>query len=433
MTTDRETIATAVLTAAINGADALMFATLKGADDAESLTALLCEAAQHETMPTPIRNRLDGCFATGISRLGYAVQSQAMHAFHRALDGWLRRLRALPSYSMDTMAERMTDNGKMWIIAPHSPYWPHRLDALSIQKDWAPPLCLWGLGDPESLISCDGPLAIVGSRAADDYGCTVAQELAAQAAAAGHLVVSGGAMGIDAAAHWGALSAIATDSGMPKPCGRTVAVFAGGLHHIGPRRNQHLFDCIQQQGGALISELCPDVIPESHRFLLRNRIIAALASSVVVAQARPRSGALNTAKWACDLNRELYAVPGAITSPRNAGCNSLIRTGMASIISTTQCIDDICHPAHPSTVYAADDAQTVADTVYGTPVEASPVLSAITICHQRHTPATADAILAVLQADDTAFTVEQVLAELAQLELAGIIARTRTGYAVTDQ
>ena len=429
---DAETVSRAVLTAAINGADALMFATLKGSDSAEALAATLMSAARHETMPAATRKALDGCFATGLSRLGRKVQPEAMRAFHTALNGWIRRLRTLPGSSMDELAERMTDGGGMWIIAPHSPYWPHQLDDLVTRKDWAPPLCLWGLGDPESLVCCDSPLAIVGSRAADDYGCTVAQELAAQAAADGHLVVSGGAMGIDAAAHLGALAAVPPGSGATIPPGRTVAVFAGGLHHIGPQRNRRLFERMRRQGGALISELCPDVIPESHRFLLRNRLIAALASSVVVVQARPRSGALNTARWASDLNRQLYAVPGPITSPRNAGCNSLIHTGMAMIISSMRCIDEICHTAHPPIDRTADGiASQDAAPDGGTP-STQPILDAIAACRRRHSPATADIILAELQAAGMSPGVEQVLAELARLELEGVIVRERTGYAVAD-
>ena len=106
-------------------------------------------------------------------------------------------------------------------------------------------------------------------------------------------------MGTDAAAHWGALNAL--HGRKPGCVGRTVAVFAGGLNHMGPARNRTLFERIESQGGALISELCPGTIPEARRFLLRNRIIAALSSTLVVAQARLRSGALNTAGWACEL------------------------------------------------------------------------------------------------------------------------------------
>ena len=108
-------------------------------------------------------------------------------------------------------------------------------------------------------------------------------------------------MGIDAAAHWGALEAM--NQLGAKVAGRTVAIFAGGLDHCGPTTNMRLFEQICAQHGALVSECTPSTIPEPRRFLLRNRLIAALAYSVVVAQARLRSGALNTAGWANEMNR----------------------------------------------------------------------------------------------------------------------------------
>lgn len=151
-------------------------------------------------------------------------------------------------------------------------------------------------------------------------------------------------MGTDAAAHWGALNAL--HGRMPANVGRTVAVFAGGLNHIGPMRNRTLFERIEAQGGALISELCPGTIPEARRFLLRNRIIAAMSSTLIVTQARLRSGALNTAGWACELLREVYAVPGDINQPCNAGCNKMIGDHRAMILCAATSTEDICHERH---------------------------------------------------------------------------------------
>ena len=151
---------------------------------------------------------------------------------------------------------------------------------------------------------------------------------------AGHLVVSGGALGTDAAAHWGAVKAM--DEMSAALAGRTVAVFAGGLNHIGPKSNQNLFEQIESHSGALISELCPGTVPEARRFLLRNRLIAALSSTLIVAQARARSGALNTAGWANELNRNLFAVretspcritPAAIALSKTAEHHRLLTGG----------------------------------------------------------------------------------------------------------
>lgn len=151
--------------------------------------------------------------------------------------------------------------------------------------------------------------------------------------------MSGGALGTDAAAHWGAIQAM-DEIGTPL-AGRTIAVFAGGLNYIGPKSNERLFETIINHSGALISELCPGTVPEARRFLIRNRLIAALSSTLIVAQARARSGALNTAGWANELNRRVFAVPGDVTMPHNTGCNRLIQEGQASIICSLTDIDDI--------------------------------------------------------------------------------------------
>lgn len=115
---------------------------------------------------------------------------------------------------------------------------------------------------------------------------------------------------------------------------------------MGPQGNAKLFEQIIENGGVCISELCPDTTPVGHRFLLRNRIIAALSSKVIVAQARLQSGALNTASWATDLNRELYAIPGDITHPNNAGCNMLIHDSQAIMICAEQDINILFPQSH---------------------------------------------------------------------------------------
>lgn len=340
---DGDTVARAALAFLCDGSDARMHALLMGVGGADDALRLLFAMARDATGRSVEADRL---FAAGAARWGRTVSPKAMASFHHALERWLHRVRRLPSADMDSLAAWLCRDGEQWIIAPHSPCWPRQLDDLATHADWAPPLCLWGRGAPGALVGCPRPIAIVGSRAADEYGIRIARDLAAQAAQDGHLVVSGGAMGVDAAAHWGALSAGAGDVGHGG-AGATVAVFAGGLDHAGPRSNQRLFETIEERGGALVSELCPGTVPEAGRFLLRNRLIAALASTVVVTQARIRSGALSTARHAGELNRVVYAVPGDITAARNAGCNRLVHDGEAIIITTVDCIAEICHEAHP--------------------------------------------------------------------------------------
>lgn len=344
---DDDTLARAILTFCIDGADALLFATIKGAGNAVGALRLIIAGDQG----AKASNQLDEAFATGTAKWGRAVNARGMDAFHHSLERWRSRLAQLPSRDPNELREWITMNDSQWIIGPSSPYWPNQLNDLSIRKDWASPLCLWGIGDPQALVSCENPIAVVGSRGIDEYGRYVARTVAKKASEQGHLVVSGGAFGADAAAHWGALDTMSMLGA--NESGRTVAVFAGGLNHIGPERNRKLFERIVASHGALISELCPNTIPEARRFLLRNRIIAALASTVVVAQARSRSGALNTANWAADLGREVYAAPGNINRPSNTGCNWLIRDHRAAILYSVNAIDEICHAPHPPAIECA--------------------------------------------------------------------------------
>ena len=335
-------LARTVLTLAADGPDAFMIACLLGSDQAADLCRNLIELrapnqAGTDSHHDAARTRLDERFLKGTARWGRQTSPEDLTRFHKISNSWRRRLTPLLAMDTDQVRTMMTGGGRFWVMTPSDPCWPGQVDDLARRSDWAPPLCLWGQGNPETLICCDRPLAVVGSRTCDEYGRSTAHQLARKAAGEGHLVVSGGAMGTDAAAHWGALAAGG---------GRTVAVFAGGLLHMGPKRNSRLFENIEADGGALISELPPGTIPEARRFLLRNRIIAALASDIVVAQARHRSGALNTANWGVELGRRVLAAPGRIDQPENTGCNRLINEGKAELLLSASDIRDICHPAH---------------------------------------------------------------------------------------
>ena len=332
VTIDDETLARAVLTFCLDSADAMMYALVKGTGSAASALQLIADSGpgNHENVTAAACTSLDAAFINGVTRWGRTINARGMASFHGSLVSWQQRLASLPSKDPDALRDWFTADGTQWIIAPHHPCWPSQLNDLSLRTDWASPLCLWGKGDPKALVSCPEPVGIVGSRGVSDYGRQSAHELALRMARAGHLVVSGGALGTDAAAHWGAVKAM--DEMSAALAGRTVAVFAGGLNHIGPKSNQNLFEQIESHSGALISELCPGTVPEARRFLLRNRLIAALSSTLIVAQARARSGALNTAGWANELNRNLFAVPGDITMPHNTGCNRLIQDGRATIV-----------------------------------------------------------------------------------------------------
>jgi DNA processing protein len=186
------------------------------------------------------------------------------------------------------------------------------------------PQSLRTIPDPPALLYCRGDLsllstptvALIGSRAATDYGRRVAAHLAAELATRGITVVSGAAYGIDAAAHGGAL----------RGEGRTIAVLGCGVDVVYPRSHAELFAEIVRQG-LLLSEYPLGTPPEGFRFPARNRIISGLAQGVVVVEATEKSGSLITARLALDQGREVFAVPGRIDSPKSAGTHRLIQQG----------------------------------------------------------------------------------------------------------
>ncbi len=166
-------------------------------------------------------------------------------------------------------------------------------------------------------------VAIVGARAATEYGVTAASELAAGLAEAGTVVISGGAYGIDAAAHRGAL---AVD-------GATVAVMACGLDGLYPSGNDALLRRIRSEH-LVVSEYPPGSRPARHRFLTRNRLIAALSSATVIVEAASRSGAKNTVAWAQALGRPVLAIPGPVTSALSVTPHRLIRDAEAALVTS---------------------------------------------------------------------------------------------------
>jgi len=179
-----------------------------------------------------------------------------------------------------------------------------------------PPLALWVTGPARLDEVAERAAAIVGTRAATAYGEHVAAELAAGLAERDVAVVSGGAYGVDGAAHRAALAAD----------GLTVAVLAGGIDVSYPSGQAALFHRIGEQG-LIVTEYPPGLRPQRHRFLTRNRLVAALSGATVVVEAGARSGAANTAAWARALGRGICAVPGPVTSSASVGCHVLLRAG----------------------------------------------------------------------------------------------------------
>ena len=211
--------------------------------------------------------------------------------------------------------ERLTAAGGR-LVLPGDAEWPeHRLTWLRSPSLPAPPLALQVRGPARLGDTVDRSVAVVGARAATAYGELVAAELAAGLTDRGWTVVSGGAYGIDGAAHRGALA-----SGR----GPTVAVLACGVDVAYPRGNDRLLHGIAASG-LVVSEHPPGSSPTRLRFLVRNRLIAALSVGTVVVEAALRSGSLSTAGRAADLSRHVMAVPGPVTSALSAGCHALLR------------------------------------------------------------------------------------------------------------
>lgn len=183
-----------------------------------------------------------------------------------------------------------------------------------LRQIYDPPILLYVKGKIES--KDRHAIAIVGSRRATHYGIETARRLAYQLAYAGITVVSGGARGIDSAAHQGALMAK----------GRTIAVLGCGINIVFPPENQQLFERIVQSG-ALITEFPFDRHPDRQTFPIRNRIVSGMSLGTVVVEAPLNSGSLITANIAAEQGRQVFAVPGRIDSPTSKGCHELIKKG----------------------------------------------------------------------------------------------------------
>jgi DNA processing protein len=225
----------------------------------------------------------------------------------------------------------------MRLVCPGDEEWPTALDDLAASD--ADCLGLWVRGPMRVQDGCRQAVAVVGTRAATEYGELVAAELGFGLAERGWAVVSGLAFGVDAAAHRGALAA----------SGPTVAVLASGADVAYPKGNLGLYERIVGTG-AVVSEQPPGAAPHRMRFLVRNRLIAALGAGTVVVEAAPRSGARSTARHAGELFRHVMAVPGPVTSAQSAGCHQLLRDRPDTVLVTK--VDEIIELVGPMGAFA---------------------------------------------------------------------------------
>lgn len=306
---------------------ALGVATPEGADDDAVVDRYATAVWCHLVEPgDSVAGRL-------IAELGPAAALGAMLARRRTPGVSEKELTAgrkrwLPRLSAEGVAGGLRGAARAGatLVTRCDAHWPSQLDDLGAHA----PVCLWVRGDPARLTRLQPSVAIVGARAATSYGDHVALELAADLAGSGIPVVSGGAYGIDGAAHRAALNV----------GGLTIALLAGGVDRAYPAGHADLVERVALSG-AVVSEVPCGATPTKWRFLQRNRLIAALTDATVVVEAGWRSGSLNTAGHAAALSRHLGAVPGPITSAASAGTHRLLREFGAQCITSAADIREL--------------------------------------------------------------------------------------------
>jgi DNA processing protein len=282
------------------------------------------------------------------------------------------------------------------VVWPAHPDYPPLLAAIV-----DPPLVLWTSGDPAVLR--EPMVALVGSRQATLAGRDVAATLAGDLAAAGVVIASGFARGVDASAHRGAAMR-----------GRTVAVLGCGLDQDYPRDHAALRAAILERG-AIVSEFAPGTPPRPHHFPLRNRALSGLAAAVVVVQAAARSGSLITARLALEQGREVMAVPGDVRTGANAGAHALIRDGARLVERAADVLEELGWVGRERPPVEVD--QIGRDRPPGGPMD-----SGLLTLLAREDAVTLDELLG-----ETGRNSSDLLGELLDLELAGLVCRDPAG------
>ncbi|ADD45033.1 DNA-processing protein DprA [Stackebrandtia nassauensis] len=238
-----------------------------------------------------------------------------------------RRVRAVATEQL----ERSREAGAR-IIVPGDQEWPPRLGDLARVPDAVVPWCLWLRGPAPLAQTTEQSVAIVGARCCTPYGHTVASELAFQVASSGWAVASGGAYGIDVAAHRAVLAAEAAP---------TIAVVACGVDQYYPSGHREVFDRIAQTG-LIVSQFPVGFAPQRHRFLTRNQVLAALTRGTVVVEAAARSGAKHCLGQAAAMGRYVAGVPGPVTSAYSRGVHQVLRDQHARVVTSgVELLDDL--------------------------------------------------------------------------------------------
>ncbi|HSV72592.1 MAG TPA: DNA-processing protein DprA [Chthonomonadales bacterium] len=301
-----------------------------------------------------------------------------------------------PAFMPTAVQSARIESGDVCILPRTDPDYPQPLRGV---PDAPPVLFVMGRLDERDRFA----VGIVGTRQASPYGRSVTAKLARDLAQAGMTVVSGGALGIDAAAHRAAL-----DAG-----GRTLVVLGCGIDVNYPRENRPMFDAVAARDqGAVLSEWPLTASPEPWRFPLRNRIISGLSMGVVVTEAPKQSGALITAGIAAEQGREVMAVPGNVDRPFSQGANELIRDG-AHLVSSAS---DVLRVLNVLTLEPPASAQPVGTQTPS--VSSLPEVQRVLMEHLSLTPKHLDALAA-----DARLPTVEVSAQITMLELAGLVRR----------
>jgi DNA processing protein len=340
--------------------------------------------------------------------------SGAQAAWARVRDGVFGDPAARRAAALDLeMVERQASRTSARFIQPGDDEWPVRLHDLQycspIQRRGGVPPGLWLRGPGQLASLVERSAAIVGSRASTSYGSGVAADLGADLAAEDVTVVSGGAFGIDAAAHRGALAVQ----------GPTVCVLANGVDVAYPAGNAALIGWIAKEH-LVVSELPPGATPTRMRFLARNRLIAALSQGTVVVEAALRSGARNTAGWALECNRMLMAVPGPVHSGLSEAPHLMIRNSQASLVTSAADVLELISTMGERTLPIRQGATRPTD---GLDPARLAVFEAVPA--RRAAPAGDIALTCGLP-------LTHCLAELAALEVAGLVQADSAGWRVAS-
>lgn len=325
--------------------------------------------------------------SAGVEARSAVVGRAAAQALAQPPDGWPAQLEA---------TRRWLAGGPQrgWITLGDARYPAALLETAD------PPLLLYLAGRAELLAAPS--VAIVGSRHASAQGLDHARQFGQALSAAGYAVVSGLALGIDAAAHEGALRA----------AGSTVAVIGTGPDIVYPLRHRALAERIEAQG-LVVSEFPVGTQPLRECFPQRNRIIAGLARGTLVVEAALQSGSLITARLAAEAGRDVFAIPGSIQSPQARGCHALIRQG-AKLVET---VDDVLEELGPSSGTATMSSSAKATAALPDDADTDPLLAAL-----GHDPVTLDALQA-----RTGWSTAELSARLLTLELDDQVARLPGG------